>query len=94
MISMLGITVGYHRLFTHRAFKCVSGIRMLLAIFGSMAGQGPLLAWVDQTKGDRRWNAMDAKMAFRKATEVTLYVRENHTKKLGEKFGGNCGGNS
>ena len=46
LASMLGITVGYHRLFTHRSFKCVSSMRVLLTILGSMAGQGPLLSWV------------------------------------------------
>ena len=46
LLSMLGITVGYHRLFTHRAFKCISSMRVLLTILGSMAGQGPLLSWV------------------------------------------------
>ncbi len=46
LISMLGNTVGYHRVFTHSAFKCVPRIRVLLAILGSMAGQGPLLSWV------------------------------------------------
>ena len=46
LLSMVGITVGYHRLFTHRAFKALPGIRASLAIMGSMAGQGPLLSWV------------------------------------------------
>jgi len=44
-ITMLGITVGYHRLFTHRSFQCVTPIRMALCIAGSMAAQGPVLFW-------------------------------------------------
>jgi stearoyl-CoA desaturase (delta-9 desaturase) len=42
----LGITVGFHRLFSHRAFKTTPAIRALLAILGSMTIQGPLTQWV------------------------------------------------
>ena len=45
-ISLMGITLGYHRLFTHKSFQCVTSIRWLLAISGAMAAQGPLLFWV------------------------------------------------
>src|SRR5271155_3331969 len=36
----LGITVGYHRLFTHRSFKTTRTIRVALAILGSAAVEG------------------------------------------------------
>ena len=42
----LGITVGYHRHFTHRAFHAVKALRWLMAICGAMAGQGPVTYWV------------------------------------------------
>ena len=42
----LGITVGYHRLFTHRAFAAHAGVRHVLAIAGAMAIQGPASRWV------------------------------------------------
>ena len=42
----LGITVGYHRLFTHRAFDTNRAVQATLAILGSMAVEGPLLRWV------------------------------------------------
>jgi stearoyl-CoA desaturase (Delta-9 desaturase) len=42
----LGITVGFHRLFTHRAFKARKSVRAVLAIFGSMAIEGPVISWV------------------------------------------------
>ena len=42
----LGITVGFHRLFTHRAFKARKGVRATLAILGSMAIEGPIISWV------------------------------------------------
>jgi stearoyl-CoA desaturase (delta-9 desaturase) len=42
----LGITVGFHRLFTHRAFETNPVVQFLLAVLGSMAVQGSLLDWV------------------------------------------------
>ncbi|MFG0256666.1 MAG: acyl-CoA desaturase [Phycisphaerales bacterium JB043] len=46
LITGLGITIGYHRLFTHRSFKTPRVVAALLAIMGSMAVEGPLLQWV------------------------------------------------
>ena len=42
----LGITVGFHRLLTHRAFKTTKGVRATLAILGSAAIEGPVISWV------------------------------------------------
>jgi stearoyl-CoA desaturase (delta-9 desaturase) len=42
----LGLTVGYHRLFTHRAFSTSAAVSCLLVVMGSMAGRGPMLSWV------------------------------------------------
>jgi stearoyl-CoA desaturase (delta-9 desaturase) len=42
----LGITVGFHRLFTHRSFKAKPWLRGLLAILGTMAVEGPIISWV------------------------------------------------
>ena len=44
-VTGLGITVGYHRLFTHRAFRAPDGVRAALAFCGSLAGQGPVISW-------------------------------------------------
>ncbi|MGB0317470.1 MAG: acyl-CoA desaturase, partial [Pseudomonadales bacterium] len=42
-IRVLGITVGYHRYFSHRAFRCGRGMQFLLALMGASAVQrGPL----------------------------------------------------
>ncbi|MEM6750776.1 MAG: fatty acid desaturase [Planctomycetota bacterium] len=46
VITGLGITIGYHRLFCHRSFKAPPPVVALFAIMGSMALQGPLLQWV------------------------------------------------
>ena len=48
VVTALGITVGFHRLFTHRAFETNPVIRFALAVFGSMAVQGSLRRWVAQ----------------------------------------------
>jgi stearoyl-CoA desaturase (Delta-9 desaturase) len=42
----LGISIGFHRYFTHRSFKAKQGLRIVLAIAGSMALEGPVLGWV------------------------------------------------
>jgi stearoyl-CoA desaturase (Delta-9 desaturase) len=44
--TALGVTVGFHRLFTHRAFKAKPAVRGTLAILGSAAIEGPVIAWV------------------------------------------------
>jgi stearoyl-CoA desaturase (delta-9 desaturase) len=41
-----GITVGYHRLFTHRSFKTTRVLRVLFAVLGSMAVEGSVVEWV------------------------------------------------
>ncbi|MEA2458229.1 MAG: hypothetical protein QOC95_1201 [Thermoleophilaceae bacterium] len=42
----LGITVGYHRLFTHRSFKTSPAMRGFWGILGSAAVEGPVIEWV------------------------------------------------
>jgi len=46
VVSCLGVTVGYHRHFTHRAFKATRGLRIALAVAGGLAAQGPVIGWV------------------------------------------------
>jgi stearoyl-CoA desaturase (Delta-9 desaturase) len=46
VLTGVGVTVGYHRLFTHRAFQTKQWVRWTFAILVSMAVEGPLLAWV------------------------------------------------
>jgi stearoyl-CoA desaturase (delta-9 desaturase) len=45
-LTGLGITVGFHRLFTHRAFDTSRTLQLLLGVLGSMALEAPLLKWV------------------------------------------------
>lgn len=46
MATVLGVTVGYHRLFTHRSFETRGVVKVILAVCGSMAAQGSVLKWV------------------------------------------------
>lgn len=41
-----GITVGFHRYFTHGSFKAKQRVRVTLAVLGSMAVEGPVRRWV------------------------------------------------
>jgi stearoyl-CoA desaturase (delta-9 desaturase) len=41
-----GVTVGYHRLFTHRSFKTSRPLRAVFAVLGSMAVEGSVIEWV------------------------------------------------
>jgi stearoyl-CoA desaturase (Delta-9 desaturase) len=45
-LTGLGVTVGLHRYFTHGAFKARRGLRIALAVAGSLAFQGPVTKWV------------------------------------------------
>ncbi|MDT0346974.1 acyl-CoA desaturase [Streptomyces litchfieldiae] len=45
-IGCHGITVGFHRYFTHGSFKARRPLRVALAIAGSLAVEGPLVRWV------------------------------------------------
>jgi Fatty-acid desaturase len=40
-VTGLGVTVGYHRYFTHRGFRATRSLRIALAVAGSMAFEGP-----------------------------------------------------
>lgn len=46
ILTALGITVGYHRLFVHRSFETNIVVKFVLAVLGAMAAQAPLLTWV------------------------------------------------
>jgi stearoyl-CoA desaturase (delta-9 desaturase) len=46
LLSALGVTVGFHRLLTHRAFETHRWLRYVLATLGSLSVQGPVIDWV------------------------------------------------
>jgi stearoyl-CoA desaturase (delta-9 desaturase) len=46
LLSGFGVTVGFHRMLTHRAFRTSKPVEYLFAALGSMAVQGPVINWV------------------------------------------------
>jgi stearoyl-CoA desaturase (delta-9 desaturase) len=46
VVTGLGVTVGFHRLLTHRSFATHRWIAYLFAVLGSMSVQGPVIGWV------------------------------------------------
>jgi stearoyl-CoA desaturase (Delta-9 desaturase) len=45
-VTLLGVTIGFHRYLTHRAFQTSKPVEYALAILGSMAIEGPVVNWV------------------------------------------------
>lgn len=48
VLTALGITVGFHRLFVHRSFETYMVVKVIFAALGSMTVEGSLLNWVAQ----------------------------------------------
>ncbi len=79
----LGITVGFHRYFTHRSFKTSRPVRATLAVLGSAAIEGPVISWVaDHRKhhtfadqeGDPHSPHVDHGVGFRGAFKGLLHA--------------------
>ncbi len=51
-LSVLGVTIGFHRLFVHRSYETVMPVKVMLTALGSMALQGNMIHWV----GLHRWH--------------------------------------
>ncbi len=45
-LSCLGVTAGFHRCFTHGAYRANRGLKIALAVAGQLALQGPIVDWV------------------------------------------------
>ncbi len=54
-----GVTVGYHRLFTHRSFKPNRPVKVALAVAGSMAIEGPVVRWVADHRKHHKFSDRD-----------------------------------
>jgi stearoyl-CoA desaturase (delta-9 desaturase) len=59
VVTGLGITVGYHRLFTHKSFKANRPLRIALAVAGSMAIEGPVIRWVADHRRHHMYSDME-----------------------------------
>jgi len=58
-ITVLGVTAGYHRLFTHRAFVACRPLKIALAVMGSFALEGSLTSWVANHRVHHRFSDHD-----------------------------------
>jgi stearoyl-CoA desaturase (delta-9 desaturase) len=56
LLTGLGVTVGFHRLFTHRSFKTSTPVRALLGALGSAAVEGPVIEWVSNHRMHHRFS--------------------------------------
>ena len=56
LLTGLGITVGFHRLFTHRSFQTSRAVRYIFAILGQMAVEGDVLTWVADHRKHHRFS--------------------------------------
>jgi stearoyl-CoA desaturase (Delta-9 desaturase) len=54
VLSCLGITAGYHRLFTHRSFVASRALKISLAVAGALAVEGSLMSWVSNHRRHHR----------------------------------------
>jgi stearoyl-CoA desaturase (Delta-9 desaturase) len=54
-----GVTVGFHRYFTHKSFKPNRPLKIALAIAGSMAIQGPVIRWVADHRKHHKFSDRD-----------------------------------
>lgn len=69
VISGLGITVGYHRLITHRSFTCQTWVKVILLIAGGFALENSALNWArdhirHHARCDREEDPYNAKRGF------------------------------
>jgi stearoyl-CoA desaturase (Delta-9 desaturase) len=53
-MSCLGVTAGYHRLFTHRSFVAGRALKISLAVAGAVAVEGSLMSWVSNHRRHHR----------------------------------------
>jgi stearoyl-CoA desaturase (Delta-9 desaturase) len=56
LVTGLGVTVGFHRLLTHRSFKTGRPLRATFAVLGSAAIEGPVISWVADHRKHHRFS--------------------------------------
>ena len=48
-VTGIGITAGYHRLFSHRAYDAAAPVRFVFALIGGAAWQSSIITWAAST---------------------------------------------
>ncbi len=59
VVGVHGITIGYHRLFTHSAFTAGPTMRAVLALAGSLAVEGRVVDWVADHRKHHQFSDAD-----------------------------------
>jgi stearoyl-CoA desaturase (delta-9 desaturase) len=59
LLTAVGITVGYHRLFTHKSFRTGRILTAIFGVLGSMAVEGPILRWVATHRSHHQYSDRD-----------------------------------
>lgn len=55
VVNILGITIGYHRLFSHRSFRTSVAVEYLFGILAQMAAMGSVLKWAADHRRHHRY---------------------------------------
>jgi stearoyl-CoA desaturase (Delta-9 desaturase) len=58
-VSGLGISMGFHRYFTHGSFKATRAFKIMLAVAGTLAIEGPVLVWVADHRRHHKYSDRD-----------------------------------
>jgi stearoyl-CoA desaturase (delta-9 desaturase) len=59
VVTCLGVTLGYHRMFTHRAFESSRAFTAIVAVMGSMAVEGSVITWVADHRKHHAFTDLD-----------------------------------
>jgi stearoyl-CoA desaturase (Delta-9 desaturase) len=75
VVTAFGVTVGYHRLFTHRSFRASRPLRIALAVAGSFAVQGSVTSWVALHRRHHRFADQPGDPHSPRTTRASVGVR-------------------
>ncbi|CAN5880778.1 fatty acid desaturase [soil metagenome] len=59
VVSGLGITAGFHRLFTHKSYRPKRPLKVAMAVAGSLAIEGPVIRWVADHRKHHKFSDRD-----------------------------------
>jgi stearoyl-CoA desaturase (delta-9 desaturase) len=59
VLTAHGVTIGFHRLFTHKSFEAKRPLKIALAVLGSMALEGSVIGWVADHRRHHRFAEHD-----------------------------------
>ncbi len=83
MITGLGITVGYHRLISHRSFTCATPVKIALLIAGGWALENSALKWCSDhirhhAKTDTDEDPYNAKKGFWHSHVLWIFIKDQN----------------